>query len=297
MSRLVDYLISTDFGVSARRRDRTVFQLIFGTREALVQIFDAVDERVFYLRDSFPETPIEQFAFGLFTQWVPQEVPVVPNMPDLAISPVTAHRIQATKREQASTTSGTPRTQRAPSLVEPLSTTPESHRSEPEDLNVENGELYVSDSESEGPYGQAPERGRDSEEEHTWRRERSRPRDRSRRQIPSAPSYGFGGPSAYTVQRTPPYGDPVLMYSDGTTGYLYPSLTPGYTSEPSRRPPPFPQSQTWFPKLVVIEDLNSKLVSDSTYMSPTLARHDTTSSEYYRFVDVGGPKSPCCPSC
>ena len=293
MSRLVDYLISTNFGGSARRRD--VFQRIFGTRKALAQIFDAVDERVFYLRDSFPETPIEQFAFGLFAQWVPREVPVAPNMPDLAISPVTAHRIRATKRDQASTTLDTPRTQKAPPLVEPLSTTPGSHSSEPEDLNVENGELYVSDSESEGLYGQEGERDHDSEEEHTWHRE-SRPSDRSRRQIPSAPSFGFSNPT-YTVQRIPPYEYPVLVYSDRTTGYLYPSLTPGYTAEPSRRPPSFPQGQAWFPKLVVIEDLNSELVSDSTYMSPTLAKHDTTSSEYYQFIDVGGHKSPCRPSC
>ena len=49
--------------------------------------------------------------------------------------------------------------------------------SHPEDLNVENGELYISDSVSEGSYEQEQEHGHDSEEKHTWGRERRHPRN------------------------------------------------------------------------------------------------------------------------
>ena len=51
-------------------------------------------------------------------------------------------------------------------------------------------------------------------------------------------AYDFGGPSAYTVQCILPCEDPVLVYSDGTTGYLYPLLMPAYMSEPCRLPSP-----------------------------------------------------------
>lgn len=111
VSRLVNHLISTDFGSSASRHDRTVFQRIFGTREALLQIFSAIDERVFYLQDTFPQIPIEHFAFGLFARWVPQEVPVESNMPKLTISPRPAHRMQALEREETRTDGDSPRAQ------------------------------------------------------------------------------------------------------------------------------------------------------------------------------------------
>lgn len=83
----MDYLVTTEFGVKTGRHDRTIYQRIFGTSETLLQIFSGVDERVFYLRDSFPETAMSQFAFGLFSNWDPKDITVGSSMPDLSISP------------------------------------------------------------------------------------------------------------------------------------------------------------------------------------------------------------------
>lgn len=73
---------------------------------ALIQIFTAIDERVRYPQDS--GIPVEKFAFGLFTRWVPEDVPLESDMPNLAISPSADHRVQDS---EDSSIADAPRTQ------------------------------------------------------------------------------------------------------------------------------------------------------------------------------------------
>lgn len=90
ITRLVDYLVDTNLGASAPRRDRTVVQRIFTASEALLQFSAAIDDRVFSLTISFPERPIEQYAFGLFAKWTRQDSqdrPAEPEMPAISLNP------------------------------------------------------------------------------------------------------------------------------------------------------------------------------------------------------------------
>ncbi|KAF8318725.1 hypothetical protein DL93DRAFT_339692 [Clavulina sp. PMI_390] len=74
-------------GRQERRFQTFIFPRIFETGEALRQITLSIDERVFYLIDSFPELSISQFAFGLFENWVPQDRPAQFEMPVISFSP------------------------------------------------------------------------------------------------------------------------------------------------------------------------------------------------------------------
>ena len=56
-------------------------------------------------------------------------------------------------------------------------------------------------------------------------------------------AYDFGGPSAYTVQRIPPYEDPVLVYSDGTDDRILIPVIDARLHVRTLLPSSFPQSQ------------------------------------------------------
>jgi hypothetical protein len=269
-----------------------------------LQISAAVDERVFYIQDSFPQTPIDQFAFGLFAHWVPKEVPVESELPKLAIS-MAAHGTLNSGDDTPKAEADGSRPQAAI-----LDTGLQSPRSQPSEQDVPNNGLFI-------PIAQPIAQEYDSERHshrsrNSWDEEREyrddgwvpreervpqRERNRSRRHrsswTPRASSPVFGDPNAaptvypQATSFTPyAYAYPPPVYGGYPAPVTYSSVTPGYISEPSRRPPSFGQYPTWFPEFVVVKHLNLRRPSFMTRMPPTLASHDIMNYEYHQYIDV-----------
>jgi hypothetical protein len=255
---------SPDFERLVDRHNSFVVQRIFGTRKALVQIFTAIDERVRYPRDS--GIPVEQFSFGLFSRWVPKDVPLESDMPDLAVSLFRDHRMQASEREASSTAFEMPRTQRP---LPPVDMAPRILPSPPPETETANSGLLTLNHMATWP--RTP-----------WRCE-TPPSPRASLMIGSENTNARGvGKSAVTPGRIfrsiryPELAHWALVTLLGTGCILLRPGTstlsmPNYTSETPRRSP-FPSLRpTWFPAFVVIEDLNPERLSDCPVMPFTLA--------------------------
>lgn len=266
----MEYLVHNDFGRRAHRRDRTIYQRIFSTGEALLQIFAGVDERVFYLRDSFPESEIPQLAFGLFANWVPHHVDVTGTPPELNLtsqpSPTSTPFNRNRRRSQSRANSGTTLDEYAP--LSPVIESTALH-SEQSDEN----ERDKSESNARRP---SPRRTRSSDEdipdsyERTTRRES---RDDSYGGGAFYPGLGIRDPAPQPPILTAIPPPPTSFTGSFPSAFFrYPGL------DRDRR-------DLNFEEFSVIKDMND-LFDERTSLPHDLRRHDTRDEEWKMFIAV-----------